>query len=492
MNIIDRIVASVSPERAVERARARKILAAYEAAKPTRTRRNPQDNRSGDGTTEGATATLRGQARHLDQNHDLATGVLNVLVNNTVGAKGIGVEFLPKNKDGLVNKELADELTWYYAEWCRKPETTGEYSMAKTQRLLARSWFRDGEVLAKSLMGTVPFLDHQTMVPYSLELLEADYIADVNDPENGVVQGVERSSWGRPRYFHLYEQHPGDHNGYTAKVRRVNADLIDHVKMVNRIRQARGVSVFAAVMNRLNDLKDYEEAERVAARISAVMAAYIKKGSPDQYTPPSDDDDGRLFDFSPGMMFDNLMPGEEVGTIQSNRPSALLLPFRDAMLKAVASGTNSGYSSIAKNYDGTYSAQRQELVEQWAHYGALSNEFISMFLEPVVRRFITMAITSGKVRVPASVDRDTLFDAEFQTPAMPWIDPAKEATGHEKHLGLKLTSPQKIIRSRGDRPEDILDQWQAWDQALKERGITTPESPQNAGFSDSGDDENGK
>lgn len=477
MNLIDAIIKPLSPTWALKRAQSRQMLALYEAARPTRTRKNPADNRSGNSLTDGAATTLRGQARHLEQNHDLARGILTCLVNNVVGAKGIGVEFQPKNADGTVNRELADELNWYYQEWARHPETTGEYSWAKAQRMMARAWFRDGEALSKSLMGNIPLLNHRTMVPYSLELLEADYIVDLNDHGKNIIQGIERNAWGQVRFVHLYDQHPGEAVGLRQKYRRVAAEDVDHLKMTDRIRQNRGVTIFAAVMNRLNDLKDYEEAERVAARISAAMAAYVKKGTPDMYTNPDDDEEDRSFEFAPGVVFDNLLPGEDVGTLQSNRPSQLLMPYRNAMMKAVASGSNSGYSTISKNYDGTYSAQRQELVEQWVNYAALSDEFIGGFVAPVVRRFIRLAVMSGRIRVPDTVDRDTLFDVDYLTPAMPWIDPSKEAKGHAENLRLRITSPQKIIRSRGDNPDEVLDQIEQWNNKLRERNITVEEEP---------------
>lgn len=485
MNIFDAIIKPVAPGWAVKRAHARQVLAMYEAARPTRTRRNPSDNRSGNSLTDGAAETMRGQARHLEQNHDLARGILTCLVNNVVGAKGIGVEFQPKNHDGTINKDLADALNWYHMEWSRSPDTTGEYSWAKAQRIMARAWFRDGEAVSKSIMGNVPLLRHNTMVPYSLELLEADHIADINNPGKNIIQGIERNEWGQPRFVYIYDKHPGDMQGFDLKYRRISADEIDHLKLADRIRQNRGVSIFAAVMNRLNDLKDYEEAERVAARVSAAMAAYIKKGTPDMYAAGDDDsEDERSFEFGPGVIFDNLEPGEDVGTLQSNRPSQLLQPFRDSMLKAIASGSSSGYSTISKNYDGTYSAQRQELVEQWVNYGALSDEFVSGFVAPVTRRFIQIAVMAGIVEVPPTVDRDTLFDVDYLKPAMPWIDPLKEAKGHEANMSLRITSPQKIIRARGDNPDEVLDQWQQWEEKLADRNLNRETDPASEpGFS---------
>lgn len=488
MNILDAMIRPFSPSWALRRTQARQILAAYEAANTSRVRRNPKDNSSGNSLTAAAGDTLRGQARHLEQNHDLCRGILNSLVANVVGAKGIGIEPQVMNRDGEIDAEFNKQILKLFKDWSRKPETTQQYSWAKTQRMVARAWLRDGEALSKAVAGNIPSLSHGTRVPFSIELLEADHIADLSDDER-LIQGVEVNGWSQPIYYHLYDQHPSDTHFYNMKTRRVNAAVIDHVKFADRFKQVRGVSIFASVMNRLNDLKDYEESERIAAKISANMAAYIKKGSPDTYITPTGDDDDREFSMGAGTIWDNLLPGEEVGTIQSNRPSQLLEPFRNAMLKAIAAGTNSGFSSIAKTYDGTYSAQRQELVEQWVHYAVLSDEFIRQFVEPTYIRFIKVAIASGLLKVPSSIDRDTLFDADYLTPSMPWIDPKKEADGFEKLLQLRITSPQKIIRQRGDNPLDVLDQIQKWNEALEERRISITEEPANAGFFTSGEND---
>lgn len=111
-----------------------------------------------------------------------------------------------------------------------------------------------------------------------------------------------------------------------------------------------------------------EEAERVAARISASLAFFIKKEHPEGYQAPPDGSPAqaqRMIDITPGMTFDDLRPGEDVGVIQSNRPNTALNIWRAGQLRSSCAGTRSQYSSVARDYDGTYSAQRQELVEGW-------------------------------------------------------------------------------------------------------------------------------
>ena len=400
MNPVDKLIGYFAPEAGLRRLHARRamqISAAYEANKPTRMRKNPLDNRSGDLVVEGDLVALRGMARHLEQNHDFAFGILTTLVNNVVGPRGIAVEFQPKTPDGDIHEDFARQMSEAHDEWAYRPECTRQFSWAKSQRLLCNTWLRDGEALLRHLQGRVPNLKHATDVPYTIECMEPDFLpvdpVDHHDSSKNITQGVEKSPWGEHLAYWLHEEHPGSGLNWRMKTRRHQGDTIEHLKFVRRLHQTRGVSIFAAVMSRLNDIKDYEESERVAARIASTMVGFIQKGSPDMYNLEGDaDDEGRrLIDVRPGAIYDDLRIGESVGTLESNRPSGLLTPFLDTMHRMAAAGTMASFSSISKNYNGTYSAQRQELVEQWSAYETLSLEFTEEIIEPVTRRFVQMA-----------------------------------------------------------------------------------------------------
>ena len=480
MNPIDKLISIVSPEAAFRRAQFRRALASYEAAKPSRLRKTGADNGSGDAVVGRAGAELRGYARQLEQNHDIATGVLNVLVNNTVGPHGIATEPQPKTKNGDIHQEFANEILELFKDWHLQPEVTGEHSWVAAQRLACRTWYRDGELLTQLLEGKVAFLDHGTTVPFSIELIEADQLTFDSDAAKNITQGVERNAWGRPVAYHVFKQHPGDDSYYyNIQTKSVPASKMLHPKIVSRIRQARGVSVFASVMRRLEDIKDYEESERVAARISAVLAAYIKKGDAGDYSAPEGENEDRTFSMSPGMVFDRLRPGEEVGTIQSNRPSSLAAPFINLQNRGVAAGTGASYSSISKNYDGSYSAQRQELVESYSGYQACAQLFASQFNAPIYRRFLQVAILSGKIKVPSDVDMRTLYDADYRAPAMPWIDPDKEAKANERMEQAGYKSAQQIIRDRGQNPNDVRKQIKQWRTMNDEDGLVFTSDPKH-------------
>jgi lambda family phage portal protein len=464
MKLIESTIAAISPAWAYRRSQFRQAMAAYEAATPGRLRKHGADNSSGDAVVGKAGAALRGYARQLEQNYDIAKGVLDVLVNNTIGPNGITREPLPRRKDGTIHEEFAIVLLALWQDYVRRPEVTWEHDYPCAERLAARTWFRDGELLVQFLQGSVVGLDHGTMVPFSFEMIEADQLPfDYDDEKKGITQGVERNAWGRARAYHVYKQHPGDLSSrWNLTTKRVSADNMLHPKMASRIKQARGVSVFASVMRRLEDLKDYEESERIAARVAAALTGYIKKGQSENYSPPDGGGENRSIGMKPGMIFDDLREGEDVGTIDSNRPSSLLTPFHDAMLRFTATGTGAGYSSISRNYNGTYSAQRQELVEGWIHYQSISNLWIAQFSRPTWERFVQMCVASGAAPVPDDLDLSTITSADFRGPAMPWIDPEKEAKANRLLERCGYKAAQQIIRERNGNPKDVMDQIARW------------------------------
>jgi lambda family phage portal protein len=482
MNRLERAIAAVAPSWAASRARNRAALAYYEAAKPNRLQKQRRSTGSGDVTVLAAGRNLREQARYLEENHDLATGAINILVANIVGANGIGIEPQPRNAAGEIHDDLAQQILGLWRDWAKWPEVTWCHDWPSAQRLLARSWVRDGEVLAQLVGGPMVTLDHGTTVPFSIELIECDLLPlDYNQAGMPrITAGVERNAWGRPVRYHLYRQHPGDMQtiGGLQDLKPIPAENIQHLKTITRIGQARGVSVFASVLGRLDDIKDYEESERIAAKVAASMAAAIKKGSPELYEPEPNGA-ARELKFRPGMIFDDLMPGESIEMIDSKRPNPSLEGFRNGQLRAAAAGLGTSFSSLSKNYNGTYSAQRQELVEQWGVYAALQSEFTSQMVRPIYERFLQTAVMSRALKVPSDVDMTTLDDALFIGPQMPWIDPMKEA---ESWAALEMNghaSGPEIIRRRGAIPADVLEQESRWRRLANEKGVRIATDPTN-------------
>lgn len=489
INPLEKLIALFSPEKALRRAAARKTLAYYEAARRDIQRKQRRETGSGDAAVRAAGSSLREQARHLDQNHDLAKGVLNVLVSRVAGPQGVQVEPQPRRRDGSIHQDFARAIRKEWRDWARRPEVTGRHDWPAAQRLAARTWLRDGEIFAQVLSGPVQYLDHGTRIPLSLEFLEPDFVPfDFNQiGPPAVVSGIELNGWGKMTGAYVYKSHPGDTfrpdaTRLSLDLKRIPAEKLLHLALRERFHQIRGVSVFAAVLSRLDDLKDYEESERIAAKVAASMAAFIKKGASDIYSMQTGEDgdpEPRDLRFRPGMVFDDLRPGEEIGTIDTTRPNSNLENHRNGQLRALAAGTYSSYSSISKNYNGTYSAQRQELIESWDIYGILQSEFIGAMVQPVYEAVIAAALASGALVYPADVDQVTADDALFLAPQIPWVDPEKEATAWAALERNGHASGPEIVRRRGRDPYDVLEQEAAWRQEWRDSKQTLGADPAN-------------
>jgi lambda family phage portal protein len=446
----------------------------HEATRPTRQRKLAPDYGSGNNIVGQDAKSLRDQARRLERDHDIARNALNVLEQNIVGS-GIDVIPAPRLPGEAVNTALAQALRDLWDDWWDRPEVTWTHDFGKCQQLLARSWQRDGEGYFQALAGPVDYLDHGSLVPFSIELIEADLVPlDFNDPGRGIVQGVERNAWGRRLAFHVYLQHPGDPFVTSTTTKRVSADVMYQIALLDRIGQVRGLSAFASVLTRLEDIKDYEDSERIAAKVAASLSAQIIKGDPTQYGLGGDGSDPlagaaivpkgeyRALTMRPGLIADDLLPGERIELIDSKRPNPNTETFRTGQLRAAAGGIGVSYSSLARDYAGSYSSQRQELVEMWGSYQKLGEYFIAQVVRPIWREFVRAAVLSGQVRLPRGWTLRQLAAATYVRPVMPWIDPMKEAQARAFQEDRRWVSPQKNVLEMGSDPNDVLQQAAEW------------------------------
>lgn len=478
MSLLDDAIGLISPGWKAARLRSRAIIQAFEAVKPTRTHKARRENRSANQLSQNGAVSLREQARWLDNNNDLVIGILDKLEERVIGSEGIIVDPHPVLKNGNIAKKFASQIRAAWAEWSVSPDVTGEFTRPMLERLLLRSWLRDGEVFTQLVSGNASGLSPVAGISFWLEALEADYVPMQSDESQGLIQGIYKDAWGRPKKYQVYKTSPV--SGRQLETKDISAENMLHLKFTRRLHQARGTSLFSGVLMRLSALKEYEDSELVAARIAAALGMYIKKGDGQTY---EDDQSGTGQDrdllIQPGMLYDDLRPGEEIGMIKSDRPNTNLESFRNGQLRAVSAGTRISYSSASRNYDGTYSAQRQELVESTDGYFVLQDWFIGSVTRHIYRAWLNLAILSGKITVPRGLDMDTLYSAVYSGPVMPWIDPAKEANAWKILIRGGAATESDWVRARGSNPDDVKRRRKAETDENRELGLVYDTDPAN-------------
>lgn len=467
--LLDRGLAVFAPQFAVRRMFARSVLGMYEGGRSTRRRKKSRDNSTGERLVARDAATVRATIRDLERNYDLVDGALSTLVRNIIGPTGISIEPMPRigtqgEQYDSIDDGFARDLLNLFREWSVSPEVTRTLNWVQSQELACRSWLRDGDQFTQLVEGTGAPIRHASRVPLSIELLEADVVPlDFTLDSPNVECGIERNAWGQPTAFYCYREHPGNGRGFVAgALKRVPAERFLHLAVRRRLSGLRGISLFASAIDRLIDIKDYEESERTAARIAARIAAYIKRDKDMEGWAPQMDDAGqpieRDFLLEAGAIFTETAPGESIEMINPNRPNTILEQFRTAMMRAVSRAIGLSYSSLSGDYDGTYSAQRQELVEAYDGYRAMTQTFVARFVQPIWERFVQMAIMSGQITVPAHVRPETVAQAMFRGPKMPWIDPKKEADGLQALFDARIKSRTEAISERGGRVQDVFEE----------------------------------
>jgi capsid protein len=74
------------------------------------------------------------------------------------------------------------------------------------ERLMCRTWLRDGEVFAQLVSGTGNGLSPVAEIPFWIEALEPDFVP-MERTETGqkLCQGIYLNDWGRPTRYMVYK-----------------------------------------------------------------------------------------------------------------------------------------------------------------------------------------------------------------------------------------------------------------------------------------------
>ena len=165
LSLIERAIARVSPGWAFRRYNflralkfARTAARKFEAAEESRHRLIRKSKGSADSIAQRSIEILRYRARDLDENYDIASGILDVLESKIVGSEILAHPMVLMEGGKELAVDLNRHLMEIYREWAVRPETTRQHSLGKSQRLTCRSWMRDGECFVQHLDGAVSAL----------------------------------------------------------------------------------------------------------------------------------------------------------------------------------------------------------------------------------------------------------------------------------------------------------------------------------------------
>lgn len=431
---------------------------------------------------------LRARSREESQNNDYAKAFIGLLKSEVTGHNGIIMRSRVidpgGNKDPLASKALEDG----WREFAKKGviDVTGRHSWRSALGLFIETVARDGEVLIRHVRGwsgnkfryAIQFLD--------TELLDVDYNVTLKNG-NVIKMGVELDEWRRPVNYHLLTTKQTDdtysHGGRRYQV--VPADEIIHEFLPEWVWQTRGIPWMATALLRMNMLSGYEEAELVASRAGAAKFAVYEKvddeapvwGGEDGPALEQDGNSGGQFvqDFESGTV--EITPdGYRLNLIDPQHPNSSYTGFVKACLRGISAGLGVNYNDLANDLEGVnYNSLRHGAIKSRAVWMLLQNWVIESFCEPVANNWLNMSLLAGTMTIngkPLKIEREENYRRRtWQPKRWQWVDPLKEMNANEKAFQNKIKSPQSVIREMGDDPEQVLDDWEEWQNELDRRGI---------------------
>lgn len=427
--------------------------------------------RSPDQEVRGDLRVLKNRAREMTRNNPHARRFRRLLSHNVVGPAGIRLQAKVKNAKGLPDRNINRAIEDAWKRWCAKGVCTadGRHSFAQVQRLYIETMAVDGEPLVRLLPG----FDNE--FGFAIQVLDTDQLdVEYNRPRssgrNEIRMGVEIDQWGRPVAYHLWDGHPTEFGAHERKRIRVPAEQIVHDFLSDRAGQTRGVSWYAPVLMRAKMLDGYEEATVVAARVGASHMGFFKP-HPDTYQASVDDpDDDIPFEAEPAT-FKRLPIGMDFQQWEPNQPTTSFSEFDKAMLRSIATGLESSYSSLTGDLsDVNYSSIRQGKLDERDVWRVLQGVVIEGLLERVFVEWFKWAITTGALELP-SRNLARWKDHEWQPRGWDWVDPLKDIAAIEKALANRLTSRTRVCAERGIDYEDLLAEIAAEETLAEEYGV---------------------
>jgi len=463
MNFIDKLILYVAPGTALKRAQARAMHRTYEFADKTRRGKNLVGRQTSANTElVNAHQTLVNRSRQTIQNDGFAKKGQQVFATNVVGT-GIN----PVIKSSSTRNGERAKAAW--KQWAQTTDidVQGFQTFAGILALASRAIFSDGEFLARRVQRSYK----PGEVPFQYMMLECDYIDGQRNGtlENGnrIIHGIEVDKFGRPVNYWLFDEHPGEmmRLPFSMVSKPVPADEIIHVFPQWRPGQLRGIPYLATVGLRLNDYKDYEDAQLIRQKVAASWAVFITK--PNSQLPiENDPETGLGFErIAPGMI-EYLRAGEN---IEFAAPPATenYEEYARAILRNVAAGLGISYEALTGDLTGVnFSSGRMGFIEMHKQIEEIQRlVIIPQLCEKVFKQFMLMGGTLSGLFNPSTIT------VAWTPPRRQFIDPLKEIMAIQSQLHNGVSSFGEIARQLGYDPDELLDDIEYWQKEFDKKGI---------------------
>lgn len=530
MNVIDKAIAFLSPEKALKREAARRALtflnSGYSESGASTRKKSMKGWRARSSSPQADIDlnldTLRQRSRDLFMGGPLGRSPIVTSRTNVVGAglklkSRIDYEYLGMTREQADRWERNTErefAVWAENRACDALRLNDFYEL---QSVLFISFLLNGDG-----WSVIKQADPKPYFPYSLRLhlIEADRVSTPGiptggyisagmvqgkNPDNGnrIISGVEIDDAGAVVAYWIanrYYNDPANLTGEQIKWQRVEAfgartgqPNVLQIMENERCEQYRGVPFLAPVLEHIKQVSRYTEAEITAAVINGFFTAFIEESglsSTSDFTLAEAIPQDEKVDLDPNALelgagtINVLPPGYKVEIADPKRPSSNFDAFVTAMCRHIGAALEIPYELLLKSFTASYSASRAALLEAWKAFRMRRTWFANDFCQPVYELWLSEAIARGRIIAPGYFNDPRVAkawsQAEWHGPAPGQIDPVKEVNAAKLRVknGFSTRERETIELTGGDFDRNI-EQLQRENKLMQQAGLMP--APQEGG-----------
>ena len=459
MNVIDKALRVISPQRALRREVARQKLniisnSGYSNHGTSYHKKSLRgfiaNGGSAEEDIEDNIKILRERSRDLYMGAPIATGALKTMRTNIVGSglrlkSNIDYEFLGLSEEEADNLERTIERE--FSHWANNVncDMARQNDFYELQQLAFLSSIMNGDSLA-----LLPFKQRIGCIyDLRIQLIEADRLCNPNYTESTeeISQGVEVNSDGEVVAYHIANFHPLSTRYSTdRKWTRVEAfgkttgrRNVIFLMESERIGQRRGVPLLSPVIESLKQLGRYTDAELMAAVVSGMFTVFIENESsndgnsigesilPDEQI---DEENENSYELGNGSILE-LAEGQKVKEVNPGRPNTAFEGFVSAICKQIGTALEIPHDLLLKQFNASYSASRAALLEAWKMFRMRRTWIANDFCQPIFEEWMCEAVAKGRIYAPgffeSPIIREAYCKAKWSGPSQGQLDPVKEA-----------------------------------------------------------------
>jgi lambda family phage portal protein len=370
--------------------------------------------------------TLRLRSRQLFQNNTFSRAMISSFDTNIVGT---GIKARPTLKQpemlGLSQEEAetwANKTRDIFELWAKSKKCDAERKndFSQLQDLALKTSLLGGDCFALACFD-------KKIEPFGLniKLLEGERCQNpfgVMDSD-ALCEGVEVNKNGAPIAYHFTQKPVWSIDNYTNFVDSVKVPAFDalgnpnviHIFTADRPDQRRGVPILAPVILQLKQQERYQDAELMAAVISACFTAVLENNDPDDVedlygnvpeVERAEKTDGnghslatgaqQSLEMKPGAVW-SLAQGQKIQSLNPQRPNVNYQPFVESIFAEAAAACGVSFEVVLRKFNSSYNAVRAAILESRKTFERMRHNFVSDFCQPVYEKWLSQAVLTGVI-----------------------------------------------------------------------------------------------